>query len=199
MSIKKTLTISFAAVASAPLLLGTAAVIWNLRGQAQADFQENTTREIRQVDNVISLFFNGIDRDVAYLAGHPQVMSSHSLKNYSSGDAAQLPLTENTKTLQAIFARYASTHPDTAYLSLGLQDGGYAIWPDDKNLNSFDPRQRPWYALGMGVPGQTQRSEAYYWAPDDVALVATVRTVDDPQGKPIGVLGLYVSLSNSPT
>ncbi len=73
-------------------------------------------------------------------------------------------------------------------------DGGYAIWPDDPELSSYDPRVRPWYKAAMSAPGKAQRSAAYYWASDDAVLIGTSRTVSDSQGAIIGVVGLDVSL-----
>lgn len=96
--------------------------------------------------------------------------------------------------LLAIFDQFAKSHPSTAYLSLGLSDGGYASWPDDAKLTQYDPRTRPWYQAAIAAPGKTVRTGAYYWAPDDVVLIGTVRTVADATGNVLGVVGLDVSL-----
>ncbi|MNF48854.1 Methyl-accepting chemotaxis protein PctB [compost metagenome] len=42
--------------------------------------------------------------------------------------------------------------------------------------------------------GSTVRTGAYYWAPDDMVLVSTVRTINDASGAPVGVVGVDVSL-----
>ncbi|MBH3338886.1 methyl-accepting chemotaxis protein [Pseudomonas mendocina] len=194
MNIKQKLTCAFVAIACLPILLVAAVVIYNLRAQAEADFLDGSSREIRQIDNAMGMFFKGITENVEYLASLPQMTAAPTLKNYSSADAASTPLPESNQELESIFDRFAKSHPTTAYLSYGRVDGGYAIWPSDPGLSSYDPRIRPWYKTAMSAPGKTQRTAAYYWAPDDAVLIGTVRTVNDTQGTIAGVVGLDVSL-----
>nr|WP_024309130.1 methyl-accepting chemotaxis protein [Pseudomonas sp. P818] len=194
MNIKQKLTCAFAAIACLPILLVAAVVIYKERVQAEVDFLDGSSREIRQVDNAMSLFFKGITENVDYLASLPQMIAAPTLKNYSSADAASTPLPETNQELERIFDRFAKAHPTTAYLSYGRVDGGYAIWPSDPSLANYDPRVRPWYKTAMAAPGKTQRTAAYYWAPDDAVLIGTVRTVNDAQGAIAGVVGLDVSL-----
>ena len=194
MNIKQKLTWAFAAIASLPILLVASVVIFSLRSQAQADFVEGSGREIRQIENAMLTFFTGIGQNVDYLSTLPELVAAPTFKDYRSADAARLPPPESNRQLLAIFDRFARAHPGTAYLSYGTADGGYVSWPDDADLHSYDPRVRPWYKAALAAPGQTVRTGAYYWAVDDTVLIATVRTVNDAQGKPAGVLGLDVSL-----
>ena len=194
MNIKQKLTWAFAAIACIPILLVAALVIYNLRAQAETDFLHGSAREIRQIDNAMGMFFKGISENVEYIASLPEVVAAPILKNYSSADAPSEPLPQSNQALESIFDRFAKAHPTTAYLSYGRVDGGYAIWPSDPGLKSYDPRVRPWYKTAMGNPGVTQRTSAYYWAPDDAVLIGTVRTVEDARGNLAGVVGLDVSL-----
>jgi methyl-accepting chemotaxis protein len=194
MNIKQKLTWGFAVIACLPVIVVAVLVIFNLREAARADFVDNSGREILQIDNGMKQFFDGISQNVEYLAKDPRIVVAGDLKNYSSADAAQIPLTENNQRLLDIFEGFAKTHPSTAYLSLGLSDGGYASWPNDPKIANYDPRQRPWYKAAMAAPGTTVRTDAYYWAPDDVSLIGTVRSVTDAAGKVVGVVGLDVSL-----
>ena len=62
-------------------------------------------------------------------------------------------------------------------------------------MASYDPRVRPWYKTAMAAAsGLTVRTGAYYWAPDDMVLVSTVRAFADASGNPVGVVGVDVSL-----
>jgi methyl-accepting chemotaxis protein len=194
MSIKQKLIWAFAAITCLPVVLVAVVVIMNLRGQAQDDFVENSDREIRQIDNAMQQFFSGISQNVDYLATLPAVVKAEPFKSYISADAAQLPVPDSNHQMLELFTKFAATHPTTAYLSVGQANGGYSIWPDDPKLSSYDPRVRPWYKTAMANPGKTVRTSAYYWAPDDVVLMATVRTVNDDKGQAIGVFALDVSL-----
>ncbi|QEI07486.1 methyl-accepting chemotaxis protein [Pigmentiphaga aceris] len=194
MNIKQKLTWAFATIACVPILLVAAVIIYNQRAQAEADFLDGSSREIRQIDNAMSMFFKGINETVEYVASLPEIVAAPTLKNYSSEDAASIPLPETNKTLETIFERFAKSHPTTAYLSYGRVDGGYSSWPRDASLKAYDPRVRPWYKTAVAAPGKTLRTAAYYWARDDAVLVGTVRTVNDAQGNLAGVVGLDVSL-----
>ncbi|WP_213880947.1 methyl-accepting chemotaxis protein [Pseudomonas sp. dw_358] len=194
MNIKQKLTWAFAIVACLPVIVVATLVVLNLRTQAQADFLDSSGREIRQIDNGMRQFFDAISQNVEYLSKDPRIAAASHLKNYTGSDAAQIPQTDDGKQLLQLFAEFAKSHPSTAYLSVGLKDGGYVSWPDDAKLTQYDPRVRPWYKTAVAAPGQNARTGAYYWAPDDVVLIGNVHTLQDASGNPIGVVGLDVSL-----
>nr|WP_110950532.1 methyl-accepting chemotaxis protein [Pseudomonas bohemica] len=194
MNIKQKLTWAFAAIACLPVIVVAVLVVFNVREAAKDDFVDSSGREIRQIDNGMKQFFDGISQNVEYLAKDPRSVAAKDLKNYSGADAPQIPLTENNHKFLELFEGFAKSHPSTAYLSIGLSDGGYASWPDDPKIVNYDPRQRPWYKAAIAAPGTTVRTGAYYWAPDDVSLIGTVHTVTDAAGKLVGVVGLDVSL-----
>ncbi len=75
--------------------------------------------------------------------------------------------------------RRLRTHPAAAILSIGLEDGTYAKWPDDPQLANYDPRVRPWYKAAMASPGKSVRTPAYYYDKDAVALVGSARAMLD--------------------
>ncbi|UZE25668.1 methyl-accepting chemotaxis protein [Pseudomonas sp. B21-056] len=195
MNIKQKLTWAFATIACLPVILVAVLVVLNLRDAAKANFLDSSGREIRQIDNGMKTFFDGISQNVEQFAKDPRIIAAKGLKNYSGADAATIPLPEINQQLLAIFDGFAKTHPTTAYLSVAQTDGGYASWPDDTKLSNYDPRVRPWYKTAMASPGTIGRTDAYYWAPDDVTLICTVHTVTDASGKIIGVVGLDVSLN----
>ncbi|WP_288376632.1 methyl-accepting chemotaxis protein [uncultured Pseudomonas sp.] len=195
MNIKQKLTWAFAVIAGLPIVLVATVVVLNLREEAQDDFLDGSSREIRQVGNAMNIFFQGIAQNVEYLASQPLVTASaDNLKKYIAADAAQIPLGEQDKALYDQFTRLAQSHPDYAYVSYGMKDGGYAFWPGDPKMASYDPRTRPWFQAAMASPGKTLRTAPYYWAGDDAVLVSTVRTVANQLGSPGGVVNIDVSL-----
>ncbi len=121
MNIKQKLTWAFAAIACLPVILVAVLVVLNLRDAAKANFLDSSGREIRQIDNGMKQFFDGIMQNVEFFAKDPRIVAAKDLKNYSGADAAQIPLPENNKQLLDIFDRFAKSHPTTAYLSLGLR------------------------------------------------------------------------------
>ena len=191
MNIKQKLILAFAVIASLPVILVAVLIILNVRHEARDGFVDSSGREIRQVDNAMQLFFEGISQNVAYLAAHPQLQGINGqVKRYLAGDAAQVATGERDQQLFKLFEGLAKSHSAYTYLSLGTEDGGYVFWPGDPALASYDPRTRPWYETAMAQPGKTLRTEAYYWAADDVVLVSTVQSFNDRSG----VVNIDVSL-----
>ena len=191
MNIKQKLILAFAVIASLPVILVAVLIILNVRHEARDGFVDSSGREIRQVDNAMQLFFEGISQNVAYLAAHPQLQGINGqVKRYLASDAAQVAPGERDQQLFKLFEGLAKSHSAYTYLSLGTEDGGYVFWPGDPALASYDPRTRPWYKTAMAQPGKTLRTEAYYWAADDVVLVSTVQSFNDRSG----VVNIDVSL-----
>lgn len=195
MNIKQKLTWAFLTIASVPVLAVAVVVILNVRTDAQDQFIDSSSREIRQVENAMNLFFEGLQQNVAYLAGLPEVTEATDLKDFTTSAAPSIPLPESNRSLLKLFDHFAKTHPTTAYLSLGQANGTYAGWPEDTRMSNYDPRVRPWYKEAMAQPGKIVQSSVYYWAQDDVVLINSGKTVTNTQGQVVGVFGLDVSLN----
>jgi len=195
MKIKNKLVLAFVSVAFIPVSLVAVISVMNTRTQAVEQFIDGSTREIRQIDGNIRQFFDGTLQNVDQMATDPVYTSVNTLKNYQPADAASQPMPAEAQTVIDRFARFGATHPAAAILSIGLEDGTYAKWPDDPQLAKYDPRTRPWYKAAMASPGKTVRTPAYYYDKDDVALVGTARALLE-NGKAKGVLVVSVSLKN---
>ena len=194
MSIKQKLTWAFAVIAGLPIVLVATLVVLNLRGEARDGFLDSSSREIRQVSNAMNIFFQGINQNVEYMASQPMVAATGSELNKYMSAAPSYELGEQAGKLLDFMTRLANAHPSYAYLSYGVNDGGYTGWPAGQKFVNYDPRTRPWYQLAMANPGKTVRTGAYYWAADDAVLVSTVRAVANQLGNPGGVVNIDVSL-----
>ncbi|NWE92301.1 methyl-accepting chemotaxis protein [Pseudomonas reactans] len=195
MKIKNKLVLAFVSVAFIPVSLVALISVMNTRTQAVDQFIDGSIREIRQIDGNIRQFFDGTLQNVDQMATDPVYTSVNTLKNYQPADAASQPMPAEAQAVIDRFARFGATHPAAAILSIGLEDGTYAKWPDDPQLAKYDPRTRPWYKAAMASPGKTVRTPAYYYDKDDVALVGTARALLE-NGKAKGVFVVSVSLKN---
>ena len=194
--IKTKLILAFVSVAFIPVSVVGVISVLNIRADALEQFVDGSTREIRQIDGNMRQFFDATTQNVDQLSADPVYTSVSTLKQYTSSDAASQPMPAAAQQVIDQFARYGSTHPAAAILSIGLEDGSYAKWPDDPKLANYDPRTRPWYKAAMASPNKTVRTAAYYYDKDDVALVGTARALLDDAGKPKGVFVVSVSLKN---
>ncbi|WP_150570763.1 methyl-accepting chemotaxis protein [Pseudomonas fluorescens] len=196
MKIKTKLILAFVSVAFIPVSVVGVISVLNIRADALEQFVDGSTREIRQIDGNMRQFFDATTQNVDQLSADPVYTSVSTLKQYTSTDSASQPMPAAAQQVIDQFARYGSTHPAAAILSIGLEDGSYAKWPDDPKLANYDPRTRPWYKAAMASPNKTVRTAAYYYDKDDVALVGTARALLDDAGKPKGVFVVSVSLKN---
>jgi len=194
MNIKHKLVSLFTLTACIPVFVVAVLVVFKLRSQALDDFQENSSKQMALVSQSMEGFFTAIAKDVDYLANLPFTMSLSGLKNLTSPEAAQFPMTESGRVAMKFFEPYVATHRATTYLKMGMTDGGYVVWPDDPSQSSYDPRLRPWYKAAMAEPGKIVRTPAYYYAKANTALLGTARTVSDASGTFRGVIGIDVSL-----
>ncbi|KTT42657.1 chemotaxis protein [Pseudomonas oryzihabitans] len=194
MNIKQKLISLFALTACVPVILVAVLVIVKLRSQAVEDFRDSSTQEMHQISYGMETFFASIQQNVDYLAKLPLIQGLSGLKNYTTADAPQTPMSESGRQALQVFEPYFTTHPATTYVKVGLADGGYVAWPDDPTMANYDPRVRPWYKAAMADPGKTVRAPAYYYAKKDVAMIGTARTLTDANGAFKGVLGIDVSL-----
>ncbi|WP_375335467.1 cache domain-containing protein [Pseudomonas sp. SGAir0191] len=193
MSIKQKLTWAFVAIACLPVIIVATIVIINLRTQVRATFFDSSSREIRQIENGMNLFFEGIGQSVEYLAKRPQVAQARDLKDYSSADAALVPLPEESKVLLQYFEQYASAF-SAATVAVGFEDRTFVNWPNPAALASYDPQVRPWYKAAMATPGKVARTPAYYWEDTGELLISNAMTVARSPGHPAGVVALDVSI-----
>lgn len=196
MNIKQKLTGAFAIIACLPIIVVASIVIVNLRDEATESFVENSGREIRQVENGMQLFFDGISQNIDFLASSPQVATAgDGLKSSLTPEQASLPEPAAGKNIVALFDLMAKSHPSYSYISYGLANGTYAFWPEGQKLgDNYDPRSRPWYKTAIDQPGKTVRTDAYYWAGDDAVMIATVRAIPNALGDTGGVMSIDVTL-----
>ena len=117
MTIRQKLGWAFFLVAVLPAALIAGLVVVNVRDQARSEFLESSSREIRQVENSMRIFFDSINQDVDFLAGHPLLKGiDGNLKKYITEESALLPMSEQDKEIQGLFDNVAVSHPDYAYI-----------------------------------------------------------------------------------
>jgi len=182
MNISKKLKLSFASAIALPLFVIAAIVISQTREQALDNFSQLSEREARQVDNAITMFFAEIAKNVDYLASHTTIKNARTnVKTHMDApNSVMLNHPNQSPTEQAaysLFDHFGQTHPGLAYIYMGNEQGGYIQWPMGKVNANYDPRERPWYMAAKAANGKTTRTNAYYWAADDLVIVSTVKAI----------------------
>jgi methyl-accepting chemotaxis protein len=194
MTIKQRLILGFATMACVPVLIVATWMIAQQRSQSVENFRISNEREVSHVENAMQLFFDGITRNVDYIAGQEVIKSAGGkLKSYMSAAPEIEPASPIGQSIARQFTEMGKAHPAYAFITYADKEGGVSFWPDYA-LKNYDPRPRPWYKAAIERPGITFRTQAYEWKEGNVALISTVRTVQDPNGKVVGVIDVDVSL-----
>lgn len=200
MKIKSKLMVALVSASVVPVAIAAAVMISSLRSHSTANFESYTRNEMFQVDNAISLYFQGIDQNVRMLAANPDVQAADAtLTQYMDKPSAPMTPSQNGPVERKIFQQLnliGTSHHGYSYVYMGTKDGGYIQWPQGSSNAHYDPRVRPWYKLGMAHPGKIERTEAYYYAADKATIISNVLSIDTSLGPNTGVVGIDVSLKN---
>lgn len=168
------------------------------RERERAHFEQRFISEVKQIDNAVNMLFKQFESDLEYLSQQAVLQqASGGITIYRDQKARMMtPLRTGgvESQLYQLFEQYGETHKDVSYIYFGNFSGGYVQWPMGATVDNYDPVPRPWFQTGVVAKGEINRSNAYYWQADDVALVSTVKLIKDTEGADIGVLGLDISL-----
>lgn len=199
MSIKKKLLIALIIASIIPILIVSISVVNITRNQSIENFLHNSKNEIRQVDNAIAIYFNGIEENLTYLTETSSMLAAdNSITSYMNKDSVQMTPMNNGALEQEIYTLFddlGKTHPNYEYIYMGTQFGGFIQWPTGKNPAQYDPRSRPFYQDALSNAGQIEQGDAYYWEPDDAVILSTTTTFKNKDGHNNGVIAIDVSLN----
>lgn len=201
MKLKSKLILALLVASIVPVAIIAAVLLSVLRSEATHSFERHMLGEMSQVNNAISLYFQGIDQNVRMLSDSPALQDANgSLTQYMDKNAGGLMASSQNGPIENnIFQQLSlmgNSHPGYSYAYIGTQDGAYVQWPVGKVSAHYDPRVRPWFKTAMENPGHIQRTQAYYWAPDNATIISNVLTFNTKLGPNTGVVGIDVSLKN---
>ncbi|MFC7687570.1 methyl-accepting chemotaxis protein [Ureibacillus sp. GCM10028918] len=168
--------------------------------KTEKDYINFSEREIKQVDNGISMYFDSVRENVNLLATNPIVKDADSsITSYMDVEGEEaIDMTPSAnggkeKAIYEVFSQFSESHPNAAYVYMGTSDGGYVQYPEGPVPAGFDSRDRPWYTTAAEDPGKVKLTSAYAATGIEGIIVSNVVTIEN-DGKQVGVLGLDVSL-----
>ncbi|WP_368658738.1 methyl-accepting chemotaxis protein [Metabacillus halosaccharovorans] len=166
----------------------------------EKDYINSSEREINQVDNGISMYFDTIKENVNLLATNPIIQSADSsITSYidveGEGNIDMTPSAngEREKAIFDVFSQFSASHPSAAFVYMATANGGYVQFPEGATTPGFDPRERPWYKTAIENPGKVKMTSAYAANGSDGIIVSNVQTIENA-GKQVGVMAMDVSL-----
>lgn len=167
------------------------------------DLLLNSKEQILQIDNYISNTFDNIKANTEFLANSNDIRKADKSistlfdmtavgnnKKYSK----QIPELEGT--IYNYLEAYGKSHPETTYVYIGTEWGGYVQRPDGLDASSFDPRTRPWYSPAIRNANKVIISEPYISAIDNSnnIIISASTVIKNLSQEIVGVAGIDVSL-----
>ncbi|NWD67131.1 methyl-accepting chemotaxis protein [Pseudomonas gingeri] len=197
MTIRVKLISAFICVTLIPALIITVFVTYQTMSHEREQFNQSSTKQIREVDNAFGLFLNSVSENVALLAQNALVKSAdNSLNSFletSSETKMSAPTHGAGADIYGLFSQLGQSHPSYAYVYMSTSSGRFLQWPDSNIGAHYDPRQRAWFQTGLSGNGKPVRGSAYLFAEDNTMNISIVSTFVDNQGS-TGAIGLDVSL-----
>jgi len=134
------------------------------RDSAVTNFREQSKSEILKVDQTFNLYLAGLAEDVAFLVQMDAATNLHNnVTNYISEDEVQMnALQASPEEARAfkLLEDFGETHRDLNYVYIGMGNGGWLQWPQEK-MGGYNPASRPWYKAAMADAGNPVRTPAY--------------------------------------
>jgi methyl-accepting chemotaxis protein len=154
-------------------------------------------REIRQLDNAMTIFMEESKYNVGMLAMDPLLRDvDKTLTSYvdTKEKTKAIPQPDDAKgrEITALARREQDSHPAYVEVYFGSEDGGFVSSLEDPMPVGYDPRKRPWYQAAVAAPDKAVISPAYMSTTGE-AVVGVARVVSD-KAKRIGAIGVDISL-----
>ncbi|ERM16946.1 methyl-accepting chemotaxis protein [Brevibacillus laterosporus PE36] len=200
-TIKAKLIIAFVLCITIPIALISSIVYLDMKRQIHQDFLDANTKEVAQVDNGVSIYFNSIRENVLMLANSALLKRTDaSIKSYKNETGTvKIDAIANgglEAELAQEFKRYIQAHPNTSSLFIGTEASGYTQYPVKNMSSHYDPRDRPWYTDAMKEPGKAVITAPYILTGTETIAVSIVTQLRDMTGKAVGVFGIDTNLLN---
>ncbi|MBI9107613.1 MAG: HAMP domain-containing protein [Spirochaetales bacterium] len=199
MSIRRKLVLILLAAIITPILILSVIMTIKINDRSKADHISNAMNGLIQVENSIDLFFNNALQDTEMLSQSFLVRAADDSITTYKNTTVKTPMTpvENGGMEKDIFEYFrviGDTHPAYDYVTLGLENGGFVMFPVSDRKPGYNPPERGWYKKAMENPGKPQVTDAFPTSDGKNVVVSTVITVSDFAENIIGVASYDISL-----
>jgi len=201
-SIKFKLTVVLLLIALVPLAIVSYFQIKNVEGIIENSFIESTKREVTQVDNAINLYFQQLKANTEFLVKNEYIAQvDNNITKYLNNSNDNLMMTPSQnggveEDIFYLFDDFSKTHPEVSYIYIGTKDGGMIQHPEGTVGSNYDPRERPFYKVGVNNKDKVSLTEPYYWEADDTVNIGAVKAFNNEAGEFMGVLGIDIGLNS---
>jgi PAS domain S-box-containing protein len=172
---------------------------WSLWDERLRTLHADQSKDLRQLDFVLHVFFAEMESDIQALAAQEAVRTRDdgAFTNFLSADEKtfRYRIGESEQKIIDIFNSYRLTHPYVNAVYMGRENGSFVRSHNRERPTRYDPRKRPWYVLAKNSPGKVMRTDAYPSLTTSDVNIGFVRALVDEHGAVYGVVGADVTLA----
>lgn len=200
-SLKRKIVLVSVLMALVPLIFVSIYISLNMQSQMRTEFIKSAKAQTIQVDNALTMYFNGVKENVKLLAEDALVTKADStITSYLNRTEETVPMTPSQNggiesEIYNTYAHFANSHPSATYIYMATKNGGYIQYPEGSTYAHYNPAERPYYKAAVENPNKVTMTGAYYYKADDTVEISTVTTIKNNNGEIIGVQGLDVNLT----
>ncbi|MHC1712346.1 MAG: methyl-accepting chemotaxis protein [Solidesulfovibrio sp.] len=196
-SIKLRIMLGLILVISIPVAIVFGAIFRSMFSDTLGLHVDAIRREIRQLDNAMTLFVEDAKQNVGMLTSDPLMQGvDATLTTYIDTKVKTIaaPRTDDAAgtALTALFAGVRASHPPYVDVYFGSEDGGFISSNAEEMPAGFDPRKRPWYQAAIANPDKAIISPAYMSTSGEA--VVGVAKVALNKSRRAGVVAFDISL-----
>jgi methyl-accepting chemotaxis protein len=197
-SIKTKLVAGLMVTMAPPVLAIFLVMAWTTSQQSHENFVRSTAKELQHISGTIQTFLDESRLNSTIITSDPLLQRiGPSLTSYldttSDNTTQTRPDDLLGQDIVSLLRRIQDSHPNYVDVFLGTRYGGFLIANSISLPAGYDPRIRPWYKQALQNPGQPGVTEAYASTTGE-AVISVVRSFKGPDGQPLGVAGMDISL-----
>lgn len=156
--------------------------------------------QLRHIDFALSNFIDEARHDVLELSLNKEVRTPDDADftgflNASEEDFRYSGSAQEQKIIE-ILKGYQTSHPYVSSVYMGRENGAFVRSYPRARPTAYDPRERPWYILAKGHPGQVSVTDPYPAVTTDDVNIGIVTPLQDENGTVYGVVGADITLIN---
>lgn len=189
------------AVCTVLILVAMGSLLYSQLKQDQIDtLQIEVNKQLQNLDFAMSAFFDEAKNDIRTLVSHETVRTRNDTEFTSFLNAVEKEFTYQIGPLEEQIIRilnaFRTTHPYVNSVYMGRSNGSFVRSHKRKRPTRYDPRQRPWYKLGLANPGKVMITSPYASVTTSDVNIGVVTALVDRTGSVYGVIGADVTLEN---
>ncbi|NFO04133.1 methyl-accepting chemotaxis protein [Clostridium botulinum] len=175
-------------------------ISYRISVQTKSDYINNSNEQMSIVSSSINNFYDQVDANINMMATNPTVMKGDTSITKYKDNVTKVDMTPSInggveQEIYEVFDQYADSHPETKYIYLATNDGGYINWPETYIPEKYDPTIREWYKFAIEGNGEIRRTDPYIDTTNTM-ITSNARIVKDSSGNIIGAVGIDVEQSS---